>query len=155
MLILVSVVTAEWIDFGLSDLNHANLEVVECTNSGFVVEITIPGFQNTQISEGGMVFNTLSVPALTPYAAEDGAPMLPKASFLAAVPDDPGVSITFEALEAPVVLEGITPSPMQPIPMDNSYDPVPFTYLPEAYSHGRTLLRMPHSKIPVLSAELT
>ena len=37
-------VTAEWIDFGTSDLNHASLEVVECTASGFVVDIILPGF---------------------------------------------------------------------------------------------------------------
>jgi hypothetical protein len=136
LLVLVSMVTAEWVDFGTSDLDHANLEVVESTASGFVVEITLPGFQNNPVSENGMTFNALSVPALTPYADAEGAPMLPKASFLAVIPDNPNVSISIEALEGPVVFTHITPSPMQPIPVDNSYDPVPFTYLPEAYSHG-------------------
>lgn len=62
--------------------------------------------------------------------------MLPKASFMAAIPDNPCVSISVEALEVPIVIGNITPSPMQPIPIESSYDPVPFTYLPEAYSHG-------------------
>lgn len=136
LLVLVSMTTAEWVDFGISDLDHASLEVVECTASGFVVEITLPGFQNNQVSENGMTFNSIGVPALTPYADAEGAPMLPKASFLAAIPDNPNVTISVEVLENPVVFRNITPSPMQPIPVDNSYDPVPFTYLPEAYSYG-------------------
>jgi len=136
LLVLFSMATAEWVDFGISYLDHASLEVVECTASGFVVEITLPGFQNNSISQNGMTFNSISVPALTPYAVAEGAPMLPKASFMAAIPDNPNVSIRVEALEAPVVFENITPSPMQPIPEDSSYDPIPFTYLPETYSHG-------------------
>ncbi len=136
LLVLCAMAAAEWVDFGITDLDHASLEVVECTASGFVVDITLPGFQNNSFTENGMTFNSISVPALTPYADAEGAPMLPKASFMAAVPDNPNVSISVEALEAPVVIRNITPSPMQPIPVDNSYDPVPFTYLPETYSHG-------------------
>lgn len=136
LLVLFSMTAAEWVDFGTSDLNHASLEVVECTASGFVVEITLPGFQNNIFTENGMAFNSISLSALTPYADAEGAPMLPKASFMAAVPDNPNVSISVEGLEAPVVFRNIYPSPMQPIPADNSYDPIPFTYLPEAYSHG-------------------
>jgi len=136
LLALYGMATAEWIDFGTSDLNHANLEVVECTSSGFVVEITLPGFQNDQVSEGGMTFNSISVPALTPYAEDVGAPMLPKASFMAAVPGNDDVLISVEAISTPVVIGNITPSPMQPIPQDNSYEPVPFTWLPETYSQG-------------------
>ncbi|MCD4774518.1 MAG: T9SS type A sorting domain-containing protein [Candidatus Aegiribacteria sp.] len=136
LLVLVSMVAADWINFGISDLDHANLEVVECTASGFVVDITLPGFQNNPVTGNGMTFNSISVPALTPYADAEGAPMLPKASFMAAIPDNPNVSISVEVLEEPVVIMNITPSPMQPIPVDNSYEQVPFTYLPEAYSHG-------------------
>ena len=136
LLALVPMVVADWVDFGISDLDHANLEVVECTASGFVVDITLPGFQNNPVTGNGMTFNSISVPALTPYADAEGAPMLPKASFMAAIPDNPNVSISVEVLEEPVVIMNITPSPMQPIPVDNSYEQVPFTYLPEAYSHG-------------------
>ncbi len=136
LLVLFSMAAAEWVDFGISDLNNANLEVVECTATGFVVDITLPGFQNNSVSEAGMTFNSISVPALTPYSDADGAPTLPKASFMAAIPNNPNVSISVEALETPVVFENITPSPMQPIPVDNSYDPVPFTYIPDAYSYG-------------------
>ncbi|NOQ23567.1 MAG: T9SS type A sorting domain-containing protein [Candidatus Aegiribacteria sp.] len=136
LLVLVTMATAKWVSFGISDLDHASLEVVECTASGFVVEITLPGFLNNSVSHNGMTFNSISVPALTPYADAEGAPMLPKASFMAAIPENPNVSISVEALEAPVVFRNITPSPMQPIPVDNSYDPIPFAYLPETYSHG-------------------
>jgi len=136
LLVLFSMAAAEWVDFGISDLNHADLEVVECTASGFIVDITLPGFQNSSVSEAGMTFNSISVPALTPYADAEGAPTLPKASFMAAIPNNPSVSISVEALETPVVFGNIKPSPMQPIPFDNSYDPVPFTYFPDAYSYG-------------------
>ncbi|MFO8183510.1 MAG: C25 family cysteine peptidase [Candidatus Aegiribacteria sp.] len=136
ILFLPALVMGEWIDFGLTDVNHANLEVVECTPSSFVVEITLPGFSSSQFMQDGISFNTLNVPALTPYAAAEGAPMLPKASFLAAVPENPGISITVEALVDPVAFEGVTPSPMQPIPIDSSREPIPFTYLSETYSEG-------------------
>jgi hypothetical protein len=136
LLALFSMATAEWIDFGISDLNHANLEVIECTSSGFVVEITLPGFQNNLVTGNGMTFNSISVPSLTPCASAEGAPMLPKATFLAAVPDNEDVSISVEAIASPVVIANVSPSPMQPIPLDNSYEPVPFTWLPETYSHG-------------------
>ncbi|RKZ08741.1 hypothetical protein DRQ25_08330 [Candidatus Fermentibacteria bacterium] len=136
LFVLFSMVTAEWIDFGTSDLDHASLEVVECTASGFVVDIILPGFGNNSFSENGMIFNAISVASLTPYADAEGAPMLPKASFMAAIPNNPNVSISVEALETPVIIGNIIPSPMQPIPIESSYDPVPFTYLPEAYSHG-------------------
>ena len=133
---LFSMATAEWVDFGTSDLNHASLEVVECTASGFVVDIILPGFGNNSFSENGLIFNAISVASLTPYAEAEGAPMLPKASFMAAIPNNPNVTISVEALETPIVIGNITPSPMQPIPIESSYDPVPFTYLPEAYSQG-------------------
>ena len=136
LLVLAFTALANWVDLGVTDLGHANLEVVECNESGFVVEISVPGFHNIAQTGNGMEFNVISVPALTPYADAEGAPMLPKASFLAAIPDNPSISISIEAIERPVVFENITPSPMQPIPEDSSYDIVPFTFLPGAYSHG-------------------
>jgi len=136
LLALSSLSLAEWVDFGITDLGHASLEVVECTPSGFTVDITVPGFFYTDFTEQGKTFSVLSVPSMTPYAETEGAPMLPKVSFLAALPDAPNVSISVEPVGEPVVLEGFSPSPMQPIPSDNSYDPVPFTYLPEMYAQG-------------------
>ncbi|MBN2586122.1 MAG: T9SS type A sorting domain-containing protein [Candidatus Fermentibacteraceae bacterium] len=136
LMLISAFANSEWVDFGTTDINHAHLEVVECTSSGFVVDITLPGFFNSPCTGNGIDFNAIGVPSLTPYAEAEGAPMLPKASFLAAVPDDPDISITVETLVEPVTIPGITPSPMQPIPQDNSYDPVPFSYLPEAYSQG-------------------
>ena len=136
MMVLSAMAMAEWVDFGLTDVNHASLEVVECTPSSFTVDITLPGFSSSRFTQDGVSFNALNVPALTPYAQAEGAPMLPKASFLAAVPDDPGISITVEALVEPVAFDGMTPSPMQPIPIDSSREPIPFTYLPAAYAEG-------------------
>lgn len=133
---LSSLSMAEWIDFGVTDLGHASLEVVECSPSGFTVDLTVPGFFSETVTEQGMTFNVLSVPSLTPYAETEGAPMLPKASFLAAVPEFPDVSVTVEPIGDPVVIDNFNPSPMQPIPADNSYDPVPFTYLPDMYARG-------------------
>lgn len=136
LLILSSLVWAEWVDFGTTDTGQADLEVLECSPSGFVVEITVPGFFHNQITEEGMTFSVLSVPALTPYADAEGAPMLPQASFLAALPGNPDVSIDVQPLAEPVVFRNFTPSPMQPIPDESSREPVPFTYLPEAYGSG-------------------
>ncbi|MBN2608228.1 MAG: hypothetical protein JXA64_03860, partial [Candidatus Fermentibacteraceae bacterium] len=124
LMLISAFANSEWVDFGTTDINHAHLEVVECTSSGFVVDITLPGFFNSPCTGNGIDFNAIGVPSLTPYAEAEGAPMLPKASFLAAVPDDPDISITVETLVEPVTIPGITPSPMQPIPQDNSYDPV-------------------------------
>jgi hypothetical protein len=137
LLVLAAFAHGEWVDFGTTDLSHAVLEVVECTPSGFVVDITLPGFSNSPYTENGIDFNAIGVPALTPYASEEGAPMLPKASFLAAVPDLPDITVSVEPLSEPISYPGMNPSPMQPIPQDNSYEPVPFTYLPEAYSQGQ------------------
>ncbi len=136
LILVVTIAWANWIDFGTSDIGNASLDVVEITASSFTVDVTLPGFSNSVSTRNGLTFNTLSVPALTPYAEFEGAPMLPKASFMAAVPDNHNISITVEPLERAVVLQGINPSPMQPIPADNSYEPVPFTYSAEAYSHG-------------------
>ena len=135
-LAVVHLAGAQWIDLGTSDMGNASLDVVEITASGFTVDVTLPGFSNTLTTRSGIVFNTITVPALTPYAEFEGAPTLPKASFMAAVPENHSVSITVEPLEDAVVFHGINPSPMQPIPTDDNYDPVPFTYSAEAYSHG-------------------
>ena len=133
---IAAVAAAEWIDFGITDRGNASLEVVEYSTTGFTVDVTLPGFSNTIESENGITFNSLGVPSMTPYAEFEGAPMLPKASFMAAIPDNPAVSISVEPLCEEVIFHGINPSPMQPIPLDSSYDPVPFTYSAEAYSHG-------------------
>ncbi len=135
-LIVVSIGWAEWVDFGNTDADHAIIDVLEVTPSSFTVEITLPGFYNTQVSEDGINFNSISVPAMTPYADAEGAPMLPNAAFLAAVPQNPGVSIDVEPVGRTITYQNVKPYPMQPIPEDNSYQPVPFTYLPDAYDQG-------------------
>ena len=128
--------SGEWIDFGTSDLNNASVEVVEITETGFTADLILPGFNNQTFTQNGLVFNSLGVPSMTPYAEYNGAPTLPKASFMAAVPLHGDVTFTVEPLSETVVLQGINPSPMQPIPADNSYEPVPFTYDPLAYTSG-------------------
>ena len=127
---------AEWIDFGSSDLNHASVEVVEVFETGFTVDLTLPGFNDQTSVQNGMLFNHLGVPSMTPYADHEGAPSLPKASFMAAVPLNGDVTVTVEPMCETLVFQGINPSPMQPIPEDSSYEPVPFTYDPRAYAHG-------------------
>ncbi len=136
MVCLAAMAAAEWIDFGTTDRGNASLEVVEYSTTGFTVEITLPGFSNLMETQNGMAFNSLSVPSMTPYAEFEGAPMLPKASFMAAIPDNPSVSVIVETLSEEITFHGINPSPMQPIPADDSYEPVPFTYSAEAYSEG-------------------
>lgn len=135
--ILLAVTAAgEWIDLGNADLNSASVEVIETHSSGFTVDLTLPGFNCTASAVEGMRFNTINVPALTPYAEYEGAPTLPKASFMAAVPENGEVSITVTPLQDVYILEGVNPSPMQPIPEDSSYEPVPFTWDPSAYTGG-------------------
>lgn len=128
--------SGEWIDFGTTDLSSALVEVVEVHQGGFTVDLTLPGFNNFTGVQNGIPFNTINVPAMTPYASHEGAPMLPKGSFMAAVPPGADVTITTEALSDPVVFRGMNPSPMQPIPIESSYEPVPFTYDPSAYAQG-------------------
>ena len=55
LLVMVSIVAAEWVDFGISDLDHVSLKVVKCTLSGFVVEIILSGFQSNSFSENGSI----------------------------------------------------------------------------------------------------
>ena len=136
LILLASMSFAEWVDLGVTDLDRADLEVVECTGWGFTVEITVPGFYNTPVERDGITFNSLNVPGLTPYAESEGAPMLPKASFLAAIPSDPNVTVSVENVADPVVFQDISPHPMQPIPIDSSRDPIPFTFLADSYGTG-------------------
>ncbi len=58
------------------------------------------------------------------------------------------MTITTEALSDPVVFQGMNPSPMQPIPIESSYEPVPFTYDPSAYSQVPIRLKTPSLRKP-------
>lgn len=126
----------EWIDFGTSDLNHASVEVIDVNESGFTADLILPGFDNSASVQNGILFHSLGVASMNPYAEYEGAPTLPKASFMAAVPLNGDVTITLEPLVEPVEFQGVNPSPMQPIPLDSDYQPIPFTYDPQAYAHG-------------------
>ncbi|GEM_PF-665602 len=133
LLSMASFAPGEWVDLGIFDISHARLDVLECTSSGFTVEITVPGYFTNTVTKEGMTFNTISVPSMTPYSDAEGAPMLPKASFLAAVPESPNVDITVKPIIEPVVVPGFKPYPMQPIPTDNGSVPIRFTYVPGYY----------------------
>ncbi|PIE52999.1 hypothetical protein CSA37_03560 [Candidatus Fermentibacteria bacterium] len=126
----------EWIDLGNSDFSNATVQVIETGSDGFTVDLILPGFENTATLTSGHRFNTISVPALTPYSDHEGAPTLPKGSFMAAVPADGDITVTVTPLQDQFTLEGVSPSPMQPIPVDSSWEPVPFTYDPAAYAAG-------------------
>ncbi len=123
---------ADWVDFGARDIDHATISVIESTPTGMVVDVVIPGIYLTETSENGLDFSILSIPGATMSALEPGYPQLPIISFLAAMPSDPSVTFTVEAMET-VDLGHVTPYPMQPIQMDNTTEPPPFTYEPSAY----------------------
>ena len=102
-MLLSTFAMGEWIDFGTTDLNHASVEVVGTTETGFTVDLILPGFNNITEMQNGMLFNSLGVPAMTPYAEYEGAPTLPKASFMAAVPLNGDVTVTVEPLRETLV----------------------------------------------------
>jgi hypothetical protein len=137
-LLLVAVASfsaAEWMDFGSGPGRSAQVNVLDVTPSAMEIEITVPGVTLSEISGGGMDFTAIGVPGATPTAPEPGYPSVPKASFLAAVSEggQPTWTIIDESL---VDLGEITPYPFQPIPVDNTYENPPFTYVPEAYAPG-------------------
>lgn len=127
--------SAGWVDFGLDSGTAASVSVVEATPAGLVIDVTVPGVDIAHVASGGMDFSVVTVPGTTLSAPEPGFPALPKLSFLAALPADPGVTMTVESLDE-VQLGILTPWPMQPVMPDTSRSAGPFAFLPEAYSAG-------------------
>jgi hypothetical protein len=133
LLLLAALASAEWVDFGMDGLPSAEITVLEATPTGLLVELVLPGIEVEQMVREGKVYHELSIPGTTPFASEEGWPSIPSMSFLAAVSSEGISSITVQ--EASWVDLGIyTPSPMQPIPCDNSYDAIPFTVDQASYS---------------------
>ena len=144
---------AEWIDFGTSDRSHARVEVVEVTETGFTADLILPGFNNQTSIQNGVLFNSLGVPSMTPYAEYEGAPTLPKASFMAAVPLHGDVSVTVEPLMETVVFQQINPSPMQPIPLTTAMNRYPLPMTPGHTQMAHIPQRNSVSIEPVRSGE--
>ncbi|OPX31989.1 MAG: hypothetical protein B1H09_01495, partial [Gemmatimonadaceae bacterium 4484_173] len=133
LLAFAAVACAEWIDFGVDGLPSAEITVLESTPSGLVIELAVPGIDVNRIVRDGKVYHELSIPGTTPFASAEGYPSIPSLSFLAAVSESGVASVTIE--DASWTDLGVyTPAPMQPIPCDNSYDPVPFTVNQASYS---------------------
>lgn len=131
--VIAAAASAEWIDLGLDGLESAQINVIESTGSGMLVEIVTPGIEISQVFTEGNVYHELSIPGSIPNAGGEGHPSIPSISFMAAVPEAGISSITVEEA-AWVELGSYTPSPMQPIPADDSYEPVPFTVVPSSYT---------------------
>jgi len=134
LMALVAAVSADWIDFGL-DGSAATLTVLESTPDGMLLEVNVPGVEILHDWENCIDYSILNIPGTTPSAIDEGYPMLPTVSFLAAIPNNGAVDITIEMNDT-IDLGYHTPYPMQPIPLDSSYDPIPFTMVPAAYSTG-------------------
>ncbi len=135
-LLLPAMALAAWVDLGIEGTDHAVLEVVESTPTGMVVELTVPGIEMTEREEGGIDYTILGMPGATSTALDEGYPMFPKVSFLAALPESPSVTATVEAVSSTTV-GAVTPWPMQPIQPDDAREPAPFTVVPSAYTSGR------------------
>lgn len=130
---MISIAGAQWIDFGVDGLPSMEITVIETSSTGMLVELSVPGININQITREGKIYHELSIPGAIPNTAGEGHPSIPSISFLAAVSDAGVSSITIE--NASWVDLGIyTPAPMQPIPSDNSYEPVPFTVVPSSYT---------------------
>jgi len=132
-LILSGTLFAEWINFDCDGLDHATVSVIESTPSGMVIDVVVPRIGLTEITENGLTFSMLNIPGATMSALEPGYPQLPKLSFLAALPSNPSVTFTIEAMKTVEAGQG-TPFPMQPTMLDNE-DPAPFTFEPSAYQN--------------------
>jgi len=130
---LAGVSAAEWVDLGFDGLPSAEITVLESTCHGMVVELVTPGLEVTRTIQGGSVYHQLSIPGSVPNAADAGHPSIPSVSFLCAVPETGVSSITIENAVW-LDLGAYTPAPMQPIPSDGSYEPVPFTVEQSTYS---------------------
>jgi len=134
-ILLSATLFANWVDFGIDGTGQTELEVLEATPTGMVIEITIPGVQLITEDKFGTDYTIFNIPGATVTASAEGYPQLPNISFLAALPSVPSVSYTIEALST-VVLGEFTPYPMQPIQPDNATEPAPFTIVPSAYTGG-------------------
>jgi len=131
-LLFTAVAAAEWIDFGVDGFLAAELTVIEATPSEILVEIVVPGMEVNRIVNDGTVYHELSIPGMIPNSAGEGHPSIPSMSFLAAVSDAGVSTITIEHA-AWIELGLYNPSPLQPIPSDNSYEAIPFTVVPSSY----------------------
>lgn len=126
---------AEWHDFGACDASCARVAVLEATTGGMLLEVSVPGVDIAPVMMNGTIFHHIEVPGGTPAALDTGAPMMPSLGFLAAIPETGGVQIVVEDANW-IDLGVVNPYPMQPIPADNSYEPIPFTINSGYYGSG-------------------
>ncbi len=133
LIVLAAVAGAEWIDFGMDGLPAAEITVLESTPSEMLIELNVPGIEIDQITEEGKIYHELSIPGSIPNTTGEGHPSIPSVSFLAAIPEAGVSRITVEN-STWIDLGLYTPSPMQPIPVDNSYESIPFTVVPSTYT---------------------
>lgn len=133
LLVLAAFAAADWVGFGMDGVPSAELTVLESDASGMVIELVTPGMEVNPFYEQGILFHSMAVPGAVPNAGGDGHPAIPSVSFMAALPSRGIASITVE--DASWMDLGLyNPAPMQPIPADDSYEPVPFTFVPSAYT---------------------
>ncbi len=130
---LAAIAAADWVDFGIDGIPSAEINVLESTVTGMVVELTTPGIEVNTIFRGGSVYHELSIPGAVPNTSGEGHPSIPSVSFMAAIPRGGISSITVEDAQW-IELGEYTPAPMQPIPADNSYESIPFTVDPTSYN---------------------
>jgi hypothetical protein len=135
LIVIVGTAFSEWVDFGMDEVDHAIVSIVESNPDGMIIDVTVPGIGLSEITESGLDFTMLNIPGATMSALEPGYPQLPKVSFLAALPSDPSITFTVESMKT-VEIGEYTPYPMQPVQLDNATEPPPFTYLPSAYQAG-------------------
>ncbi|MBD3369502.1 hypothetical protein GF402_03975 [Candidatus Fermentibacteria bacterium] len=93
----------------------AELRLLRCTPTSLELELRVPELQLRQLPDGSY---TIAFPGATIWASEDGMPMLPKVSFLAALPPDPNPRVSVECPDT-VWLDPMKLSPMRPIPTED------------------------------------
>lgn len=126
---------AEWHDFGIDAGPGARVTVLEATPGGMLLEVTVPGVDISPVVQNGTVFHHIDFPGGIPSALAEGAPRIPSMAFMAAIPASGQVQMVVEDAQW-VELGVVNPYPMQPIPADNSYEPVPFTWNGQLYRDG-------------------
>ncbi|MBD3276674.1 MAG: hypothetical protein GF388_00085, partial [Candidatus Aegiribacteria sp.] len=102
LLISISLLYAEWIDFDRCQKQQVDFEIEECSRSGFTVRIQVHGVNLAPRSDGDRDFQVISIPGTNTGAYEPGYPQVPMASFLAALLEHSRVKWEVLSIDAPV-----------------------------------------------------
>ncbi|MFO7626813.1 MAG: C25 family cysteine peptidase [Candidatus Fermentibacteraceae bacterium] len=135
LVLFLGLARGEWHDFGTDGATSSRVTLLEATPGGMLLDVTVPGVDISPVMMNGTIFHHIEVPGGTPAALETGAPMMPSLGFLAAIPASGQVQIVVEDAHW-VDLGVVNPYPMQPIPADNTYEPIPFTHNAGYYGSG-------------------